>query len=162
MSNNTTVGQANAQAILDMLKAQTPSHKQPWSAIAGGTAGPIGQTFPGSTVIGGMTTGSVIASGAAASGYSANYQFSSTGHTVGSTLNNSGLDLRNGADLKIDGVSLKDFMQQVTLRLNMMVPNPEIEKQWDELRTLGEAYRAVEKECLEKAKVWDILKRDNI
>jgi hypothetical protein len=59
-------------------------------------------------------------------------------------------------------MSLKDIMKQVTLRLNLMVPNPEIEKQWDELRTLGEAYRACEKECLEKAKVWDILKRDNL
>jgi hypothetical protein len=76
------------------------------------------------------------------------------------TISN-GLDLQGEADIKIDGMSLKDFMKNVTLRLNLMVPNPELEQQWNELRTLGEAYRACEKECQDKAKVWDILKRDN-
>jgi hypothetical protein len=71
-----------------------------------------------------------------------------------------GLTLTGNADIKFGNVSLKDFMEQVSLRLNMMVPNPELERQWDELRTLGETYRAVEKECMDKAKVWDILKRD--
>jgi hypothetical protein len=137
-------------------------HNQNWNAIAGvGAAGPIGSTIPGSIVTGGLTTGSVISSGAASSGYAASFQIAPTGTLTASNYN-AGLDLRGDADILIAGMSLKDFMKQVTLRLNLMVPNPEIEKQWDELRTLGEAYRAVEKECLEKAKVWDILKRDNI
>jgi hypothetical protein len=102
-----------------------------------------------------MTAGQVYSARAAVNGA---YSFAPAGNNIASV----GLDLRNGADVKIDGLSLKDFMQQVSLRLNLMVPNPQLEREWDELRTLGEAYRACEKECMDKAKVWDILKREGV
>ena len=94
--------------------------------------------------------------------YAPNNGYTFSSGAVGSPVvtADTGITLSGNADIKFGNVSLKDFMQQVTLRLNMMVPNPQLERQWDELRTLGEAYRACEKECLEKAKVWDILKRD--
>ena len=86
--------------------------------------------------------------------------FNITGATTATNLTQNGLTLQGNADIKFGNVSLKDFMEKVSMRLNMMVPHPELERQWDELRVLGEAYRACEKECIEKAKVWDILRRD--
>ena len=70
-----------------------------------------------------------------------------------------GLTMSGNADIKFGNISLKDFMESVSQRLAMLVPNPQLEKEWEELRTLGEAYRAVEKECIEKSKVWNILNK---
>jgi hypothetical protein len=62
------------------------------------------------------------------------------------------------ADLDINGKSLKAWMEKVEERLNILTPNPELEKEWDDLRRLGEKYRKLEKKCKEKAKVWEKLK----
>jgi hypothetical protein len=62
------------------------------------------------------------------------------------------------ADIQIGEVSLKKFMEDVNMRLNIMQPNTKLEKDWEELRELGDQYRQLEKELIEKAKVWDILK----
>ena len=64
----------------------------------------------------------------------------------------------DGADLDINGKSLKDWMEKVEERLNILTPNPELEQEWDELRRLGERYRKLEKKCKEKAEVWKKLK----
>ena len=79
---------------------------------------------------------------------------------VGSQLDQSGrMSLRGeNADLDINGKSLKDWMEKVEERLNILTPNPELEKEWDELRRLGERYRKLEKKCKEKAEVWKKLK----
>lgn len=62
------------------------------------------------------------------------------------------------ADLEINGKSLKNWMEKVEERLNILTPNPELEREWDELRRLGERYRKLEKKCKEKAEVWKKLK----
>ena len=64
----------------------------------------------------------------------------------------------DGADLEINGKSMKTWMERVEERLNILAPNPELEKEWDELRRLGERYRKLEKKCKEKAEVWNKLK----
>ena len=64
----------------------------------------------------------------------------------------------DGADLTINGKSLTAWMEKVEERLNILTPNPELEKEWDELRRLGERYRKLEKKCKEKAEVWKKLK----
>ena len=64
----------------------------------------------------------------------------------------------DGADLTINNKSLKNWMEKVEERLNILTPNPELEKEWDELRRLGERYRKLEKKCKEKAEVWNKLK----
>lgn len=58
------------------------------------------------------------------------------------------------ADIDIDGKSLKNWMEKVEERLNILTPNPELEVEWDELRRLGERYRKLEKRCQEKSEVW--------
>ena len=49
-------------------------------------------------------------------------------------------------------------MEKVEERLNILTPNPELEKEWDDLRRLGERYRKLEKMCREKANMWNKLK----
>ena len=63
------------------------------------------------------------------------------------------------ADIKMNGKSMKAWMEKVEERLNILTPNPELEKDWDDLRRLGERYRALEKKCREKAKMWEALKK---
>jgi hypothetical protein len=79
---------------------------------------------------------------------------------VGSQLDQNGrMSLRgDNADLDINGKSLTAWMERVEERLNILTPNPELEKEWDDLRRLGERYRKLEKKCKEKAEVWKKLK----
>ena len=63
------------------------------------------------------------------------------------------------ADIDINGKSMKAWMEKVEERLNILTPNPELEKDWDDLRKLGERYRKLEKKCKEKAEVWKKLKQ---
>ena len=62
------------------------------------------------------------------------------------------------ADIDINGKSLMKTLEALEDRLNMMVPNPELEKEWDDLKKLGNRYRKLEAKCKEKAKMWNKLK----
>lgn len=63
------------------------------------------------------------------------------------------------ADIKINGKSMKTWMEKVEERLNILTPNPELEKDWDDLRRLGERYRRLEQKCKDKAQMWAALKK---
>ena len=63
------------------------------------------------------------------------------------------------ADIKINGKSMKAWMEAVEERLNILTPNPELEADWDDLRRLGERYQKLEKKCQEKARMWQELKK---
>ena len=63
------------------------------------------------------------------------------------------------ADIKINGKSMVTWMEAVEERLNMLTPNPELEQDWDDLRRLGNRYRALEEKCKEKARMWEALKK---
>jgi len=70
------------------------------------------------------------------------------------------IDIRGkDADIRINGKSMNTWMEQVEQRLNILTVNPELEKEWDELRRLGERYRKLEKKCQEKARMWEALKK---
>lgn len=101
-------------------------------------------------------------------GHAGSYTFSNaypntvwTTNTTAANIEQSGkMSLRGeNADLDINGKSLKAWMERVEERLNILTPNPELEKEWDELRRLGERYRKLEKKCKEKAEVWKRLKQ---
>ena len=62
-------------------------------------------------------------------------------------------------DIKINDKSMVAWMEKVEERLNILTPNPELEKDWDDLRRLGQRYRALEKKCREKAQMWEALKK---
>lgn len=70
-----------------------------------------------------------------------------------------GLQLSEGADIKIGNVSLMDTLNTINSRLAILQVNPELEERWAELKELGEKYRELEKEIQGKEKVWNILKK---
>jgi hypothetical protein len=90
-----------------------------------------------------------------------------------STLNHSNVSITNTqfeqsgkmvmkgekADIEINGKSMSAWMEKVEQRLNILTPNPDMEKDWDDLRRLGERYRKLEKKCQEKSKMWEALKK---
>ena len=64
------------------------------------------------------------------------------------------------ADIVMNGVSLNDTLKLIQDRLCMLRPNPELEQEWDQLRDLGDQYRELEKQLIEKQRAWDILKKN--
>jgi hypothetical protein len=100
-----------------------------------------------------------------------NVMWASTPNTVWTTntadwsigsggINQSGtMELRgDNADIVVNGRSLMDAIDALEQRLNILVPNPELEAEWDELRELGDRYRELERLCKEKGDMWAKLK----
>lgn len=63
-----------------------------------------------------------------------------------------------GADVEINGESLMGLMKEIRERLNLITINEKMEKEWDELRALGEQYRALEAKLKEQGAMWARLK----
>ena len=129
-----------AQGSSDVFHAQTTTGTSTiWTIGSGGGSGGIGVSYP-------------------------NVAWNSTGTT---TFNNNSVIRPGGqlelsgedADILINGESLRDTLQSIQDRLNILRPNPELEQQWDQLRELGEAYRRLEAELEEKQRMWDTLKK---
>jgi hypothetical protein len=63
-----------------------------------------------------------------------------------------------GADIEVNGVSLMGLMKEIRERLNLITINEKMEKEWAELRALGEKYRELEQHIKDKQATWDRLK----
>jgi len=76
------------------------------------------------------------------------------------TMNQSGKVHITGenADLVIGEKSMRDWMERVEERLNILTPNTKLETEWEELRELGEQYRRLEQHIKDKQATWDRLK----
>jgi hypothetical protein len=104
---------------------------------------------------------------------SGNINLSNSVWTTNTTVGSSNWSMRDGnvtpsgqlnltgdnADIVINGQSLNATLTAIQERLGMLVPNPEVEAEWDELRELAERYRELEKLCKEKSTVWNKLKK---
>jgi hypothetical protein len=64
-------------------------------------------------------------------------------------------------DININGISLSDRLNKMEERLGILRPNPELEKDFEKLKKLGERYRKLEKKLSEQIKTFNILKEDN-
>lgn len=88
---------------------------------------------------------------------------SSDTHTLGPNWNNgTSAKIRldgPGADIEINGESLTDMLRNIEQRLNILKPNPELESEWEDLRKLGDQYRELENQIIQKQKMWDTLKK---
>ena len=75
---------------------------------------------------------------------------------------NSSLQVRGHAnfegDVKIKGKSIIDLINNIEQRLAILHPNTELESKWEDLKKLGDMYRQLEQEIIEKEKMWAILK----
>jgi hypothetical protein len=63
-------------------------------------------------------------------------------------------------NLTVDGVNIGELLQGIQSQLGLLVPNPEIESEFDQLRELGDQYRKLEALLKEQKRVWDILKKE--
>jgi hypothetical protein len=124
------------------------------AGAVGATVGGTGQ-WPSNVTIG-TSTGT----GTFTLGQQGPYVWNTTGGNIGTNITQGGRISLQGtdADLDINGKSLKQWMERVEERLNILTPNPTLEKEWDDLRELGERYRELEKKCKEKAEMWKKLK----
>jgi hypothetical protein len=64
----------------------------------------------------------------------------------------------DNADIKVNGWSLKDAINRIEERLNLLNPNQDLEKEWEDLRSLGKQYRELEQHIKDKMATWDRLK----
>jgi len=103
----------------------------------------------------GATTAPVFTTG---TGIASPWMTNSTVAGTNSTkLNLDGAD----ADIVINGHSLTDTLRALEERLNILVPNTELEKEWAELKQLGDKYRKLEQDLKEKASMWAALKAED-
>jgi hypothetical protein len=89
-------------------------------------------------------------------GTSTNYAWNTT--SIENTLQVKG-DSEFDGDITVRGRSLTEFMDSVEQRLNILRPNTALESEWDQLRVLGEQYRELEKQLIEKDQMWQTLKK---
>lgn len=68
-------------------------------------------------------------------------------------------DAEFDGDVKIKGVNLTSRLDEIEARLGILRPNNDLEGKWEKLKALGEEYRALEKDILEKEKIWDLLSK---
>lgn len=69
-----------------------------------------------------------------------------------------GITMKEGSDIKIGGKSLTEAIEKIEERLGILHPNEALENRWEELKALRQQYLDLEKELLEKEKMWKILK----
>lgn len=86
------------------------------------------------------------------------YSISSNITTPVVNIDSNGISLDKGTDIKIGDLKLSEVLTRLEERMNILHYNQELEGKWEELRTLGTQYRELEKELLEKEKMWKILK----
>jgi len=79
-----------------------------------------------------------------------------TGYTIGTginsspnivNINNDGIDIKDGGDIKINGSSLKEFMLKMEQRLAILVPDPEKLEKFEALKKAYEHYKTMEALC---------------
>jgi hypothetical protein len=62
-------------------------------------------------------------------------------------------------EVTIRGVKLDDRLTAIEERLGILIPNVRLEEDWEELKDLRMQYLELERQLLEKQRVFDILKK---
>ncbi len=78
------------------------------------------------------------------------YNWTSTAPTV--NIDNDGVNIKDGGDLKIGGHSLKEFMTKMEQRLAILVPDPERLEKFEALKKAYEHYKTMEALCFPEEK----------
>ena len=76
----------------------------------------------------------------------------------GKTLHVQG-DANITGDLTIKGKSINDRLDLIEKRLAILHPNKKLEQKWERLKALGDMYRELEQEIIEKEQIWATLKK---
>ena len=87
------------------------------------------------------------------------------GMSAGTTMIQSTLKVNGNADfdgdIRIQGQSITQTLNKINERLNILVPNEQLEQEWSELAKLRIRYVEMERQLLEKQRVFDILKKSD-
>ena len=78
------------------------------------------------------------------------YNFNTTSPSV--NITSGGIDMAAGTDIKVDGKSLKEFMNKMEERLAILVPDPKKLEQFAALKKAYEHYKLMEQLCQEQPK----------
>jgi len=103
-------------------------------------------TYSGNTITG--SSGQFYTSTTGTSGN--NWNTVNTSPSV--NINNAGIDMAAGTDIKVDGKSLKEFMNKMEQRLAILVPDPKKLEQFAALKKAYEHYKLMESLCQEPPK----------
>jgi hypothetical protein len=63
-------------------------------------------------------------------------------------------------NIRWQGRDMREWFDSVESRLAMLQPNPELEKDWEELSRIRMQYVELERKLLEQQRVYNILKKD--
>ncbi len=86
--------------------------------------------------------------------------WASTSASTAVNIDKDGIHIPEGGDLFLGNVSLSDRLDRIESRLAILRPNPQLEKEFQELQELGEQYRALEAHIKEKMETFNTLKRE--
>ena len=65
-------------------------------------------------------------------------------------IDSSGIDIKDGADIKIGNKSLKEFMTKMEQRLAILVPDPDKLEKFEALKKAYEHYKTMESLCFDE------------
>jgi len=126
-------------------------------------------TFPGYGAVPDTSYANVYISTSGSGGSGTNYTWSGISPSYDTNVvkinggNQPSLQVSGDAEisgnLKWRNRDMDQWIESVESRLAMLQPNPKLETEFNKLKELGDQYRALEREILEKQKVWDILKK---
>jgi hypothetical protein len=86
---------------------------------------------------------------------STNYTWANTSSTPSVNITSDGIEMPSGSDIKIDGKSLKTFINKMEERLAILVPDPAKLEKFEALKKAYEHYKLMEKLCQELPKEED-------
>jgi hypothetical protein len=103
--------------------------------------------------------------------YSNPYVYTTTGTTYTGisdhrdhpvSIKASRLELSESADIMFGEVSLMETLRAINSQLGVLIPDPNLEAEFDELRACAQEYERLREKFLERKKIWDTLKRQDI
>lgn len=68
-------------------------------------------------------------------------------------------DVAIKGDIITNGKSLSERLDKIEQRLGILQPNKKLEEKWARLKSLGDMYRELEQEIIEKEHIWASLKK---
>jgi hypothetical protein len=110
-------------------------------------------------------TGYQISNGVTGGNYVLNNNNTATNAVwIGQGHQRTSLKVEGDADINgnlvVQGTNITRLFQDIQERLGLLVPNPELEEEFEELQQIGDQYREVEARLKEKKRVWEILKKE--
>lgn len=78
-----------------------------------------------------------------------------SGHNPKVHITNQGINLDAEADIRIGGISIKKSLEDISRRLEILIPDPRLEREYEELKQARENYERIR----EKLEMLEVLKK---